>query len=871
MKNHPLYFLMTCVIFAVSSTAFAQSSSKMELLDEQGRTRTLPEGGEYVPNECIVQFLPNSIMVPSGLFSVGLTNAQGNSEVLQLLHEVGADSVRKVFRFKTDRDTIRMLESGQQIRVQDLSQVFVVSFPLAVDVPMIVKRFKESKYVLYAEPNYIVRAEDIPNDPEFYRQWGLKQSSNEDINAPAAWAIQKGSYNIKIGIFDTGIDYVHDDLGNAIGLNWKVVGGWDWVNNDSDPRDDNFHGTHVAGISGALTNNLSGGQRVGIAGVAGVWDYDRATNTGNKGAQLFAMKVLGADGRGSTEHIADAVVEGADPEGGGWGYGIHVLNLSLGSYSYSETFRNAVNYAARMGRVFVAAKGNDNTSNSHYPSDYDGSWVISVGATSRSGSRASFSNYGNGIDVVAPGVNIYASTPTYTTSVMSYWGIHTDYDSLSGTSMATPHVSGLAALLFSQRSDLHHEDVQGIIRASADDKGDPGYDDQYGAGRIDAARALQYLQSPWALNRYSASGGYSVGNTGTYTTVFYNTGGALATGVYIVKRYDVRKSVSLHQYINTPYVWGRGANASSGWSAASPNYETGYCNVTSSTATSAELQTFVFEVWDIAGYYLGWYPAQPQNATFAYSVLGIPVTAPVISGFTQSPVPIYRNQSGTVTCNLSQGTGNISYGWTASYVPSSVYVSFSGNRAYIDNGFARPVGPEPSPKGEGGGGNDPTGLFRLTCTASNGAGSSTGSFYPFLVYTPPPPPPGGCPFVYAWRDSEYVTDNNILPQSQLPENEGQDVTDYYQLFVTPSLEEDKYILAVGEFENEHSFLDQTKLLVIDHDPDAFVTVDDSGTVIQFAKPAVFANAELDSTDVLKYLQTLDDVKVEAAENDTMKL
>lgn len=174
-------------------------------------------------------------------------------------------------------------------------------------------------------------------------------------------------------------------------------------------------------------------------------------------------------------------------------------------------------------------------------------------------------------------------------------------------------------------------------------------------------------------------------------------------------------------------------------------------------------------------------------------------------------------------------------------------------------------------KSDGGEPNGPNEIFRLTCTASNGAGSSTSTFYPSLAYSPPPPPPGGCPFVYSYNGAEFITDNNILPQSQLPENEGRDVTDFYQLFRAPSEEEGTYLLAVGEFENEHSFLDQVKLLVVDHDPDAFITVDDSGTVIQFAKPAVFANAELDSTDVLKYLQTLDDVKVEVAENDTMKL
>lgn len=249
------------------------------------------------------------------------------------------------------------------------------------------------------------------------------------------------------------------------------------------------------------------------------------------------------------------------------------------------------------------------------------------------------------------------------------------------------------------------------------------------------------------------------------------------------------------------------------------------------------------------------------------------IVAPVISGFTQTPVPIYRPGSGTVTCNLSEGNCNITYTWTANYVPSSVYVSFSGNRAEIQNGYFRPAGSQTPAKAAGGGGepNNPEGLFMLTCTASNSAGSSTSTFYPFLDYGPPPPPPGGCPFVYAWKDSGYAVDNNILPQSQLPENEGHDVTDYYQMFVSPSLEDDKYVLAVGEFENEHSFLDQTRLLVIDHDPDVFITIDDSGTVIQFAKPAIFADAQLDSTEVLKYLEKLDGVNVETAKDDTMRL
>ncbi len=325
-----------------------------------------------------------------------------------------------------------------------------------------------------------------------------------------------------------------------------------------------------------------------------------------------------------------------------------------------------------MGRVFVAAKGNDGVSTPHYPSDYDGSWVISVGATDKLGRRVSTdlgytwgSNYGNGIDVVAPGYSIYSTMPTYTTAEMSYYGLPQNYGYLDGTSMATPFVSGLAALIFSQDPNLHPEDVQGIIRASADDNNSstyPGYDDYLGAGRINAGRALQYMLSPWTINHYTAIGGTAVSSTGTYGAYFYNTGGALATGGYIVKRYDVRNTVSF-QFGDTTYVWGRGVNASTGWSAASPNYETGYCNVTSSGPTSAELQTYVYEVWDITGAYLGWFPTSPSNVQFAYTVLGKRYPLSVsISG----PSELAFKEWGTWTAYPTGGSGNVSYQWYVS-------------------------------------------------------------------------------------------------------------------------------------------------------------------------------------------------------------
>lgn len=653
--------------------AVVHQSNAQEILNSHGEKIPQNPNATFELNEIIVNFRPGSIALPQGLTEAILEKATVHNEIVGLLQSAGVGKLKKVFRFFTPADTIKTLRTGERVQVQDLSQVFLLKFSAPIDVPGMVERFKKSPRVIHAQPNYSYHTEDNPSDPGFPRQWGLKQASNEDINAPAAWSIQTGSYNIKLGIFDTGIDYGHDDLGNAFGIGWKVVGGWDWVNNDADPRDDYFHGTHVAGIAGALTNNTNSGQSVGVAGVAGGWGYERSTNTGNKGVQLFAMKVLDGSGNGSTATAARAIVEGADPDGDGWGYGINILNNSWGGYGYDETLRSAVNYAARFNRVFLAAKGNDNSSAYHFPSDYDPEWVISVGATNRSGQRAQYpdygwsyghgSNYGNGIDVVAPGTAIYSTMPTYVTSGMTDYGIHASYDSISGTSMATPHVAGLAALIFSQNSTPHSEDVQGIIRASADDINSstyPGYDNFMGAGRINAGRALQYMQSPWTLDHYTAYGGAAVINTDYYNAIFYNTG-SLPTDAYIVKRYDVRKTVSYaRSFSGTPYVWGRGVNATVGWSASNPNYETGFCNVTSSTATSAELQTYTYEVWNIWGQYLGWYPSRPENLTFAYTVLGIPQPLSVsISG----PDWVMSKHYYTYTANVSGGSGNVNYQW----------------------------------------------------------------------------------------------------------------------------------------------------------------------------------------------------------------
>ncbi len=225
--------------------------------------------------------------------------------------------------------------------------------------------------------------------------------------------------------------------------------------------------------------------------------------------------------------------------------------------------------------------------------------------------------------------------------------------------MAAPFVSGIASLLKGYNANLYNDDIENIIRLSADDKGDPSWDQYYGTGRVNAYKALNLLRAPYQLSQLSAYGGNYYANTASYKMVIYGASG-LADGVYIVERHEVRKNVTFspHTSIN---VWGRGVGTV-GWSLESPNFTMGYCDVVPGTvtSTSATLRTYVYKVWNIAGQYLGYYPSSPSNVNFNYSVLGIPTPFSVsISG------PSYLNpgQPGTYTANVTAGTPPYTYKW----------------------------------------------------------------------------------------------------------------------------------------------------------------------------------------------------------------
>ncbi|MGC8786912.1 MAG: S8 family serine peptidase [Anaerolineae bacterium] len=308
-------------------------------------------------------------------------------------------------------------------------------------------RYRANPRVAYAEPDYLAYGEFVPNDPYY----ASNQYGPQIIQADRAWDVTTGSPNVIVAVVDSGADFLHPDLQG------KLIAGWDFINNDPDPTDDQGHGTHVAGIVGAVTNNGEG--------VAGIGYQTR----------LLIVKVLDASNAGTYSGIAQGIVYAADQ-------GASIINLSLGGTSFSQTLLDAVEYAWSRGVLLVAAAGNYASSNPFYPAAFE--HVMGVAATDANDNRWSSSNYGTYISVSAPGVNIYSTNWNRTTG--------TGYGYRTGTSMAAPHVSGVAALLLAQDPSRNNAQLRSIIESTADDLGAAGWDVYYGYGRVNAYRAVTY-------------------------------------------------------------------------------------------------------------------------------------------------------------------------------------------------------------------------------------------------------------------------------------------------------------------------------------------------------------------------------------------
>jgi len=340
---------------------------------------------------------------------------------------------------------------GQVVNTNNILNVVLVNVNPGEEEEFI-NAIKNEPAIRYASPNNRVKAFMIPDDPKYKIQYGP-----QNIKAESAWDTINGSDAVTIAIVDTGIDYTHEDLAN----NYVPIG-YDFVNDDNDPMDDNGHGTHCAGIAAAETNN-----GVGIAGIAQV--------------NVMGVKVLDYDGYGGSWDCAmgviHATVSGAD-----------IISISWGG-EYNELLEDAVKYAHDSGVFLVAAAGNYGLVS--YPAKYDE--VMAVSAIDKDDEFASFSSIGAEIEVAAPGVNVLSTVPngsalpddTYC-ELCSPQG----YMPISGTSPASPHVAGVAALILSQHPEFSNEDVRCIIQRTADDLGFPGRDGWYGYGRVDANESV---------------------------------------------------------------------------------------------------------------------------------------------------------------------------------------------------------------------------------------------------------------------------------------------------------------------------------------------------------------------------------------------
>jgi len=295
--------------------------------------------------------------------------------------------------------------------------------------------------------------------------WGV-----DDVDAEQVWGsgedakdVVVGNYagqGVKVCIIDTGIDYTHPDLDGV------YQGGYDFVSNDADPKDDNGHGTHCAGIVAAEDNG------VGVIGTA-------------PKADIYAVKALDSQGSGTISNI----VAGID-----WAVSnnMDIISMSLGASSGDASLENAINDAYNAGIVVVAASGNDGQRAISYPARYSN--AIAVGAIDSNHQLASFSNYGPEQEVVAPGVNIYSTMPTYSVTLTSWWyGYSENYDTMSGTSMATPMVAGVIALMLSADPSLTPDEVRNILHSTSVDLGASGWDESYGYGEVNAKAAVDSI------------------------------------------------------------------------------------------------------------------------------------------------------------------------------------------------------------------------------------------------------------------------------------------------------------------------------------------------------------------------------------------
>ncbi|WP_108944614.1 S8 family serine peptidase [Shewanella halifaxensis] len=446
-------------------------------------------------------------------------------------HEYIKDSLLVVYKdnaTKSERESAQRLlrasirdtdENGIDDRFANLLDGKLAKLTLRAgsDVEQAIKIISRHPAVKYAEPNYVIKAIGTPDDPDFVSLWGLHNTGQDggtadaDIDAVEAWDVTTGDSSVIVGVIDTGVDYSHPDLqanmwvnpneipGNGIDDDGNGVvddiHGFNANDNSGDPMDGNGHGTHVAGTIGASGNN-----GVGVVGVN--WDVS-----------IIGCQFLDASGSGSTEG-AIACIDYMTDLKVNHGVDIKLTNNSWGGGGFSQALKDSIESGGDAGILFVAAAGNsavDNDANPHYPSSYDSDAVMSIASTDRNDAMSSFSQWGlTSVDMGAPGSAILSTTPGNT------------YSTFSGTSMATPHIAGAAALVWSINPALTPVEMKQLLMNSGDANADLTGKTVAGS-RLNVANALD-LADPEPGYRFSVTPASQTIEAGSATSYDYSVG-----------------------------------------------------------------------------------------------------------------------------------------------------------------------------------------------------------------------------------------------------------------------------------------------------------------------------------------------------------
>ncbi|MCX6811287.1 MAG: S8 family peptidase [Candidatus Berkelbacteria bacterium] len=407
--------------------------------------------------------------------------------------DVGIASVSDINRKEGAKEvtelTAKKAQANQEEKNDNLDRIYKIEFEGKKDIKKLVQEYSKDANIEYAEPDYQVKLTLEPNDPYYGSSgswgqgypdlWGIKK-----IQSASAWDLSTGSRNVVVAVIDTGVDYTNPELVQNIWVNSDEIAGngfdddhngyiddyygYDFYNYDGDPMDDHAHGTHCSGTIGALGNN-----NIGVVGV-------------NWQVKIMAAKFLSSGGSGYTSDAVSAIHYAVDN-------GANVLSNSWGGGGFDQSLQDAINYAYAHNVSFIAAAGNSNANATNfYPCSYNN--VVCIAATDYQDQKASFSNYGNTVDLSAPGVDILSLKSSHAT--YSCTTVGGNYCRMSGTSMATPHVAGLAALVLAYRPGSSPDTVFDYMRNGADDLGSSGKDIYFGYGRINSYRTLTGAPPP---------------------------------------------------------------------------------------------------------------------------------------------------------------------------------------------------------------------------------------------------------------------------------------------------------------------------------------------------------------------------------------